>query len=92
MTDQNLVRVYVGTAINADYLKSVLDKNGIECIIRNILQESSHAGFAAASSDNAASVFVEEKDIEKAEELVFLLFENQEEDDDDEETKDEEDI
>ncbi len=80
MTDSKLVRIFVGTSINADYLKSVLNKNGIESIVRNMLQESSLAGFAAASSDNAASVFVEEQDLEKAEEIVFLLFEDKEED------------
>lgn len=78
MTDQNLVRIFVGTVMNADYLKSVLHKNRIECIVRNLLQESALAGFAAASSDNAASVFVEEQDLEKAEEIVFLLFEQTE--------------
>jgi len=81
MMDQNLVRIYVGTVINADYLKSVLNKNGIDCIVRNILQESSIAGFAAASSDNAASVFVDKKDLDEAEEIVFLLFEDQVEED-----------
>lgn len=76
MPTQNLNCVFVGTALNANYLKSVLNKNGIECIVRDSLRESSIAGFAAASSDNAASVYVEEQDLEKAEEIVFILFED----------------
>jgi len=71
---QNLDCVYVGTTLNANYLKSVLHENKIECIVRDLLQESSAAGFAAADTNNAAKVFVDEKDYERAEEIVFNLF------------------
>ncbi|MBN1650337.1 MAG: DUF2007 domain-containing protein [Bacteroidales bacterium] len=66
--------VFVGTMINANYLKGILKQNGIECIIRDFLQESSIAGYAAASTENAAKVFVDELDYERAEEIVFSLF------------------
>jgi hypothetical protein len=75
MSNQNLVCVFVGTSLNANYLKSVLQESGIECLVRDFLQESSLAGFAAAGSDDAASVYVDEKDLEKAEEIVLTLFE-----------------
>jgi len=74
MSNQNLDCVYVGTALNANYLKSALHENNIECIVRDLLQESSMAGFAAASTNNAAKVFVAEQDLERAEEIVFNLF------------------
>jgi len=77
MTDLNLSCVFVGTTINANYLKSVLHENGIECIVRDFLQESSAAGFAAASSDDAAKVFVDEKDFETSEEIVQRLFDEE---------------
>lgn len=75
MTNQNLDCVYVGTILNANYLKDVLNQNEINCIVRDLLQESSSAGFAAASTSNAAKVFVDEIDYERAEEIVFYLFE-----------------
>jgi hypothetical protein len=75
MTNQNLDCVYVGTILNANYLKDVLLQNEINCIVRDLLQESSSAGFAAASTNNAAKVFVDETDYERAEEIVFYLFE-----------------
>lgn len=78
MTNDNLDCVYVGTAINANYLKSILHDNGIECIIRDFLIESSMAGFAATDTNNAAKVFVDEKDFERAEEIVFSLFDEKE--------------
>ena len=77
MSNQNLDCVYVGTTLNADYLKSALQENGIECIVRNLLQESSMAGFAAASTNNAAKVFVAEQAFERAEEIDFNLFEEE---------------
>lgn len=75
MENQNLICVYVGTALNANYLESVLSENEIPCFVRDFLQESALAGFAAAGSDDAASVYVDEKDLEKAEEIVLTLFE-----------------
>lgn len=75
MTINNLACVFVGTTLNAVYLKDILHQNTIECIVRDFLQESSTAGFAAASTYNAAKVFVDEKDYERAEEIAFELFE-----------------
>ena len=75
MSHQNLISVFVGTSLNASYLESVLAENEIECFVRDFLQESALAGFAAAGSDDAASVYVDEKDLEKAEEIVLTLFE-----------------
>ncbi|MBN2236266.1 MAG: DUF2007 domain-containing protein [Bacteroidales bacterium] len=75
MTNLNLKSVYVGTTINANYLKSVLNDNEIDCILRDFLQEGAHAGFGGASFEDAAEVFVNETDFEKAKELATSLFE-----------------
>ncbi len=75
MNNLNIECVFVGTILNANYLKSVLHENGIECIVRDFLMESSMAGFAAADTYNAGKVFVDEKDYERSEEIVFYLFE-----------------
>ena len=47
--------------------------------MRDFLLESSMAGFAAASTYNAAKIFVDESDYERAEEIVVSLFEREEE-------------
>lgn len=75
MTIQNLACVFVGTRLNADYLKNILHQNNIECIVRDFLQESSSAGFAAASTYDAAKLYVDETDYERSEEIAFELFE-----------------
>lgn len=76
MNHVDLDCVFVGTMINATYLKEILEQNGIKCIVRDFLNESSIAGYAAASTENAAKVFVDELDYERAEEIVFYLFED----------------
>jgi len=76
MSQVDLDCVFVGTMINATYLKGILKQNGINCIIRDFLNESSIAGYAAASTENAAKVFVDELDFERAEEIVFSLFDD----------------
>ncbi|MDA3906107.1 MAG: DUF2007 domain-containing protein [Bacteroidales bacterium] len=77
MENLNLDCVFIGTTLNANYLKDILKENGIQCMVRDFLVESSMAGFAAASTYNAAKVFVDEKDDERAEEIVFNLFEEE---------------
>jgi alkyl hydroperoxide reductase subunit AhpF len=76
MTSKDLECVYVGTAMNANYLKAVLNENNIGCIVRDLLAESSMAGFAAASPSNAAKVFVEKADFDEAEKISLKLFED----------------
>ena len=75
MTSKHLECVYVGTAMNANYLKAVLNEKNIGCIVRDLLAESSLAGFAAASPSNAAKAFVEKEDFEEAEQIAAKLFE-----------------
>ncbi len=75
MTSKDIECIYVGTAMNANYLKAVLNEKNIGCIVRDLLAESSMAGFAAASPTNAAKVFVEKEDFEEAEKITAKLFE-----------------
>lgn len=77
MSNQNLALVFVGTNLNAEYLKSALLENGIDCIVRDVLHEGAIAGFGGGSPDNAAQVFVDEKDFAVAEEIVLKLFEQE---------------
>ena len=64
--DNEIKRVYSGSVINAEYIGSVLDNNGIQFLIRNFQEESLVAGWTASTIKGDASVFVFDKDYDKA--------------------------
>ena len=64
--DNEIKRVYSGSVINAEFIGSVLANNGIQFLIRNFQEESLVAGWAANVIKGDASVFVFEKDYDKA--------------------------
>ena len=64
--ENEIKRVYSGSVINAEYIGSVLEENGIQFLIRNFQEESLMAGWAANVIKGEASVFVFEKDYDKA--------------------------
>ncbi len=64
--DNEIKRVYSGSVINAEYIGSVLDNNGIQFLIRNFQEESLVAGWAAGTIQGDASVYVFDKDYDKA--------------------------
>ena len=59
-------RVYSGSVVDAEFIGSVLADNGIQFLIRNFQEESLVAGWAAGVIQGDASVFVFEKDYDKA--------------------------
>jgi hypothetical protein len=64
--DNEIKRVYSGSVINAEYIGSVLDNNGIQFLVRNFQEESLVAGWAAGTIKGDASVYVFDKDYDKA--------------------------
>lgn len=64
--DNEIKRIYSGSVVNAEYIGSVLEENGIQFLIRNYQEESLLAGWAANVIKGEASVFVFEKDYDKA--------------------------
>ena len=64
--DNEIKRVYSGSVINAEYIGSVLDNNGIQFLIRNFQEEGLCAGWAAGTIQGDASVYVFDKDYDKA--------------------------
>ena len=64
--DNEIKRVYSGSIVNAEFIGSVLEQNGIQFLIRNFQEESLVAGWAANVIKGEASVFVFEKDYDKA--------------------------
>ena len=64
--DNEIKRVYSGSVINAEFIGSVLEENDIQFLIRNFQEESLLAGWAANVIKGEASVYVFEKDYDKA--------------------------
>ena len=64
--DNEIKRVYSGSVVDAVFIGSVLADNGIQFLIRNFQEESLVAGWAAGVIQGDASVFVFEKDYDKA--------------------------
>ena len=64
--DNEVKRVYSGSVINAEYIGSVLANNDIQFLIRNFQEESLVAGWAAGTIQGDASVYVFDKDYDKA--------------------------
>ena len=64
--DNEIKRVYSGSIINAEFIGSVLEENGIQFLIRNFQEESLCAGWAANVIKGEASVYVFEKDYDRA--------------------------
>ena len=64
--ESEIKRVYSGSVVNADYIGSVLANNDIQFLIRNFQEESLVAGWAAGTIQGDASVYVFDKDYDKA--------------------------
>lgn len=64
--DNEIKRVYSGSVVDAEFIGSVLADDGIQFLIRNFQEESLVAGWAAGVIQGDASVYVFEKDYDKA--------------------------
>ena len=64
--ENKLKRIYSGSLVNAEFIGSVLNQNDIRFLIRNYQEESLVAGWAAGTIKGDASVYVFDKDYDKA--------------------------
>ena len=64
--EKEIKRVYSGSIVNAEFIGSVLEQHDIQFLIRNFQEESLCAGWAASTIKGDASVYVFEKDFDKA--------------------------
>ncbi len=64
--DNEIKKIYSGSVVNAEFISSVLADNGIQFLIRNFQEESLVAGWAASTIHGDASVYVFDKDYDKA--------------------------
>ena len=68
--DENLKRVFTGSVVEAHFIASLLEENGIGALVRNTLEESVIAGWASGSSEDAGLVFVAQYHEEQAKVLI----------------------
>ena len=64
--DNEIKKIYSGSVIDAEFIGSVLEENGIQFLIRNFQEESLCAGWAAGTIKGDASVYVFTEDYDKA--------------------------
>ena len=76
--NDDLTRVFTGSFVEAKFVASILEDNGIAAMVRNTLEESIIAGWASGSPEDAGLVFVAEHDVEKARALIEEYRKNKE--------------
>ena len=77
MTDHDgLKRVFTGSSVDANFIKSILEDNGVGCIVKDSLQESTIAGWGSGAPEVSCRVFVVESDEESALDLVKQYLES----------------
>ena len=70
MATDELIHIFSGSFINAQFISNVLDENNIKCIVKDDYQNSIIAGWVSPGSENSIRVFVAKKDFEEAKELI----------------------
>ena len=70
MAADELIHIYSGSFLNAQYVANVLDENNIKCMVKDDYQNSIIAGWVSPGSENSVRVFVAKKDIEAAKEAI----------------------
>ena len=70
MAADELIHIYSGSFLNAQFVATVLDENNIKCMVKDDYQNSIIAGWVSPGSENSVRVFVANKDVEAAKEVI----------------------
>ena len=70
MAADELIHIYSGSFLNAQFVANVLDENNIKCMVKDDYQNSIIAGWVSPGSENSGRVFVANKDVEAAKEVI----------------------
>lgn len=70
MAADELVHIYSGSFLNAQFVANVLDENNIKCRVKDDYQNSIIAGWVSPGSENSVRVFVSKKDVDEAKEVI----------------------
>lgn len=74
--ENDLVNVFVGSDIDANFIASLLIDNQIKCIVQNTLEESLSAGWVSGSMYNSSIIRVSVDDIEKSKHIIDEYLKN----------------
>ena len=70
MAADDLIHIYSGSFLNAQFIANVLDENNIKYMVKDDYQNSIIAGWVSPGSENSIRVFVAKKDVEAAKEVL----------------------
>ena len=68
--NDNLKQVFTGSFVEAQFVGSLLEDNGIGAMVRNTLEESIIAGWASGAPEDAGLVYVAEYHEEQAKKII----------------------
>ena len=71
--ENELKKIYAGSLVEAEFISSVMEENGIQFLIRNFQEESLVAGWAAGTIEGDATVYVFDKDYDRAMQILDEL-------------------
>jgi len=75
---EGLKLVFTGSVIEADYIKSLLEENGIGAMVRNTMGESLVAGWVSGGPEDAGLVYVTESHENESKQIVAEYIRNKE--------------
>ena len=67
---ENLKLVFTGSVVEASFLQSLLEENGIGTLLRNTLSESTVAGWVSGAPEDAGLIYVAEYHEQEAKNLI----------------------
>ena len=75
--EKGLVKIFIGTDIEANYIAAMLNEESVQCFVRNNFEASLAAGWADGSSDQSTELLVYPADAEKAKIVVDSYLNNE---------------
>ena len=75
--EKGLVKIFIGTDIEANYIAAMLNEESVQCFVRNNFESSLAAGWADGSSDQSTELLVYPDDLEKAKSIVDSYLNNE---------------
>jgi len=73
---EDLTILYTGSEINTNVLKEILEDNQIGCLIKNDMHSGLSAGFGGGYMEAEASLYVADKNMEKAKIILDQFLES----------------
>lgn len=67
---KDLIKIFTGSNIEANYLTSLLLDNQIKCMIQNTFEGSINAGWVSGSQENSSDILVKTEDAENAIKII----------------------